>query len=168
MNVILPSLVNPPSPPPPQVLLPPVYVNLMYCAIPLCLSSAAFVAQRQSRLMGRVQTMVLNRGLGITLLAWIASHPNVRPRWRRERREVAAAVQLVAAAVARAVAGAAVAGAIAGAVGGTGGLWEGCEARPRADGDALVRMRFGMRPQAAILTREACQACCCQPSIAEC
>eukprot|EP00198_Chlamydomonas_reinhardtii_P002218 XP_001691554.1 predicted protein [Chlamydomonas reinhardtii] len=64
------------------VLLPPVYVNLMYCAIPLCLSSAAFVAQRQSRLMGRVQTMVLNRGLGITLLAWIASHPN---HWREPR-----------------------------------------------------------------------------------
>jgi hypothetical protein len=60
------------------VLLPPMYVNLMYCAIPLCLSSAAFVAQKQSRLLGRVQTMVLNRGLGITLLAWIASHPNVR------------------------------------------------------------------------------------------
>lgn len=39
----------------PQVGLPPVYVNLMYCAIPLCLSSASWLAQRQSRIIGRVQ-----------------------------------------------------------------------------------------------------------------
>lgn len=62
----------------PQVLLPPLYVNLMYCAIPLCLSLTAWTAQRQSRLLGRVPTMVLNRGMGIALLYWIATHTNVR------------------------------------------------------------------------------------------
>ncbi|GFR48525.1 hypothetical protein Agub_g10420 [Astrephomene gubernaculifera] len=64
------------------VRLPPTYVNLMYCAIPLCLSSASFLAQRQSRLLGRVQTMVLNRGVGIGLLCWIAFNPQ---RWTDPR-----------------------------------------------------------------------------------
>ncbi|GIL76375.1 hypothetical protein Vretimale_5936 [Volvox reticuliferus] len=64
------------------VRLAPMYVNLMYCAIPLCLSAAAYLAQRESRLLGRVQTMVLNRGIGITLLYWIATHTN---RWHDQR-----------------------------------------------------------------------------------
>ncbi|GIL45086.1 hypothetical protein Vafri_2033 [Volvox africanus] len=62
------------------VQLAPMYVNLMYCAIPLCLSAAAYLAQRESRLLGRVQTMVLNRGIGISLLYWIATHSHVRKR----------------------------------------------------------------------------------------
>ena len=65
-----------------QVALSPLYVNLMYCAIPLCLSSAAFVAQRQSRLIGRVQTMVMNRGIGISLLYWIATN---QQHWQEPR-----------------------------------------------------------------------------------
>jgi hypothetical protein len=44
-----------------EVSLTPVAVNLMYCAVPIALSTMSYLAQRQSRMIGRVQTMVFNR-----------------------------------------------------------------------------------------------------------
>mmetsp|Transcript_7638 Transcript_7638/g.18547 ORF Transcript_7638/g.18547 Transcript_7638/m.18547 type:complete len:194 (-) Transcript_7638:791-1372(-) len=57
-----------------EAKLSPSNVSLMYTAIPLALSSMALVAQREAHFIGRVQTIVTNRLIGITLLLFIATH----------------------------------------------------------------------------------------------
>ncbi len=56
-----------------EVALKPLYVNLLYCCVPVGLSLCSFVCQRVSRVIGRVQAMTLFKAVGISLLYVMAS-----------------------------------------------------------------------------------------------
>ena len=56
-----------------QVRLSPLSVNMLYCCIPLTLSLCSWIGQKLSRRLGRVQTIILFRIIGISLLYTIAS-----------------------------------------------------------------------------------------------